>query len=143
MEGYWWQCEACGYQSKFEEAVGSKNIARYIWDELIPSAWDPKKLSVPCPKCNKGKMRITYEFPRKNNPEIFQVIHIIGLVKENEYVPMMWEIKPLGEDTSCFDFKYIIGPNPFGLNKPAIFTQEELRELFNLYKKITRSRRFP
>ena len=141
MNSYWWECESCGYRSNFKEAVGSESIAHYIWDELIPSSWDPKKLILTCKKCNKGKMRITYEFPRKNK-EVFQVVHIVGLVK-GKYVPMMWESKPLGEDVSCFDFKYIIDRNPYGLNKPAVFTREELKELLDLYKSVTGSTNFP
>ncbi len=57
---------------------------------------------------------------------------------------MMWEtlFSPYDGD-SCFDFKYINGRSVFGLNKPAVFTQLQLRELFSLYRRVAAVKRFP
>lgn len=143
-EGYWWQCESCGAISDFPEACGFKGIPDYIWDVLIPSFWEQSKLLLECRKCNKRSMRITYEFPRREKV-ILQVIHIVGLGPiEGSYIPMMWETKPSEDNVNWFDFKYIDHRrNPWVLNKPAVFSRENLKQLFNLYNDKTDSITFP
>lgn len=83
-------------------------------------------------------MRITYLFPRKEK-ETLRVVHIIGLGKPgDDYIPMMWETYPLGEkEIHWFDFKYINKRNILGLNRPAVFTHDDLKKLFDLYRTKT------
>ncbi len=66
MKGWWWECESCGAKSDFAKACGSKGIAHFIWDVLMPSGWDQAHLLQECRSCDKRSLRITYEFPRKN-----------------------------------------------------------------------------
>jgi len=56
---------------------------------------------------------------------------------------MMWETKSLGEEINFYDFKYINGRSVYGLMKPAIFSRENLKQLFNLYDEKTGSVNFP
>lgn len=62
------------------------------------------------------------------------VVHIVGIETDDDYLPMMWETfwdrRP---DAPVFDFKYLRGRNPFGLNKPPIFERADLKKLFALY----------
>jgi hypothetical protein len=144
MPGYFWQCESCKSELDFLEASGSKGIAHFVWDVLIPSSWDQGKLLMECKKCHKKSLRITYEFPRKKKV-ILRVIHIVGLGPyDNEYVPMMWETYMVGnEGERLFDFKYLNRRNVWGLNKAAVFTKEGLREIFDLYRQKTGVADFP
>lgn len=144
MSAYWWQCESCGAVSDFKEVTNCKGVVHYIWDELISSNWDQGKLLLECKKCNEHSMRITYEFPRKEKV-ILQVIHIVGLgpIKGN-YIPMMWETKPSEDNVNWFDFKYVDHHRtPLGLTKPAVFSRENLQQLFNLYREKTGATSFP
>jgi hypothetical protein len=60
------------------------------------------------------------------------------------YLPMMWEAYPVhAPEDRWFDFKYLNGRNLWGLNKPAVFGREDLRELFELYVQKTGTERFP
>lgn len=143
MPAYRWQCESCGALSDFREACNCRGIAHYIWDVLIPSSWDQSKMLLTCSKCNKQSMRITYEFPRRDKV-LLQVIHIVGLGPiDGIYIPMMWETKPSEDDVNWFDFKYINRRNAWGLNKAAVFSRENLKQLFNLYREKTGSIDFP
>lgn len=144
MPGYWWECERCKETFDFETACGHRGAPHFIRDALIPGAWDQRLLLRECPKCRKPGLRITYEFPRSNK-ETLRVLHIVGLGSaDDEYIPMMWEslFSPYDGDP-CFDFKYIIGRSVFGLKKPAVFTQSELRNLFSLYSTATGAKGFP
>ncbi len=80
-------------------------------------------------------MRISYIFPRDDKIEL-QVKHIVGISPSNDvYVPMMWETIPNGSlNETWFDFKYINNRSIWGLNKPAVFTNQDLKKIFNLYK---------
>lgn len=144
MPAYWWHCESCGADSDFMEASGSKGIAHFIWDVLLPSSWDQRKLIAECKKCKKQSMKITYEFPRKEK-EIIRVVHIVGLRPNNDdYLPMMWETYMVGNEAErLFDFKYLGGRNVWGLNKAAVFGRQNLKELFDLYRSKTGLADFP
>lgn len=144
MPGYWWECVKCGNKVEFPEACRSRGIAHYIWDVLLPSSWDQTKLLAHCEKCQSDSLRITYEFPRKEK-EILHVAHIVGIGPFfEEYIPMMWETFNHNDfQDRLFDFKYINRRSIYGLNKPAVFSTEGLRELFDLYRKKTGIESFP
>jgi hypothetical protein len=87
-------------------------------------------------------MRITYEFPRKRK-SIATVYHIVG-ADEGDSMPRMWETTLDGENGNpLFDFKYILKSRLFGLNRPAVFSQDDLRELFTLYCTKAGKQQFP
>jgi hypothetical protein len=100
-----------------------------------------------CPKCKRGKLRITYRFPRKEQEEL-SVIHIVGLRdREEEFHPMMWETIPRSDPKSRWvDFKYLGAKRKRGASqglRPAVFARSELRRLFDAYCNITESESFP
>jgi hypothetical protein len=143
MPAYWWECSECGTKVEFPEASKSKGITHFIWDVLIPTNWDRSKLLKKCTKCNQDTLRITYIFPRKDQTHV-QVKHIIGLGPFDEYVPMMWETIPDGNQKKTWiDFKYINGQNVWGLNKPAVFSKEDMRTLLKQYHECTGDKSFP
>lgn len=144
MAAYWWQCEKCSSVFNFDEVSDSRGITHFIWDVLVPSSWNQANLVKKCKKCGKSSLRMAYEFPRADKVTLL-VFHMVGLGPfDDVYIPMMWETKPLGSDeANWFDFKYINGRNLYGLNKPAVFTRDNLEELFSLYKKKTGHSKFP
>jgi hypothetical protein len=145
MPGYWWECGECHERvSDFKAVCGHKGVPHFIQDSLIQNNWDQNLLVKPCPRCGKNAFHITYEFPKKDK-QTLQVLCIVGLVKEKtDYLPMMWESVFFGNgNESRFDFKYIIGRKGFGLNKPAVFSREDLRNLFRLYSNVTDRKEFP
>jgi hypothetical protein len=144
MGSYWWECSNCGTQYDFQTICQSRGITHYIWDVLIPSGWDQDHLVKNCTKCDKNILRITYIFPRAEKTHL-QVKHIVGLGPfDDVYVPMMWETIPDGNnDETWIDFKYINGRNIWGLNKPAVFSKEDMRNLFQLYRERTGDHNFP
>jgi len=139
--GWWWECEKCSKTFDFQHVCDSENIASFIQDKLRKN-WNQDLLIQKCPKCRSRTLRIAYEFPREKR-EHFRVYHIVGIV-DGEFIPMMFETKgrPKYKD-SLFDFKYIVGRSPFGLNKAAVFSKEDLKELFKLYCKKTGMQSFP
>lgn len=69
--------------------------------------------------------------------------HIVGL-QFGDHVPMMWETHAKSSPSDpIFDFKYISGRNPWGLNKTAVFSRQRLRELFRRYREKTGVTEFP
>jgi hypothetical protein len=97
---------------------------------MVASAWDQTLLAKPC-SCG-SELRITYDFPRQNK-EVLQVIRMVGVEWTPEYLMMLWETAPASDPSErWFDFKYIRGRNPWGLNKAAVFPQELLKALFAL-----------
>jgi len=144
MPAYWWECENCPSQFGFLKVCDSKGMSHYIRDVLLPNNWDQERLFIECPACNKRTLRIAYEFPRANK-ETIRVIHIVGIGStKDDYIPMMWETlrKPYDGNT-WFDFKYINNRSIYGLNKPAVFEQEDLKKLFQLYCEKTGTTTFP
>jgi hypothetical protein len=147
MPGYWWECLSC----KLKKDI---RITHFIWDVLLPSDWEQSHLSKQCNNCGENNLRITYKFPPY---EIFlSVKHIVGLGPfSEEYVPMMWETQPYGdwktipygkEGDIWFDFKYLKRGkrrNNFGLRRPAVFNQGDLKDLIELYKRRTGISEFP
>lgn len=143
MASYWWECSRCSAQSDFPTVCQSRGITHYIWDVLIPSDWNQDYLLKQCVNCNHRTVRITYVFPRADKTHI-QVKHMIGLGPFDLYIPMMWETIPDGNDEETWiDFKYINGRNIWGLNKPAVFSKESMRKLFQLYRERTNEKNFP
>lgn len=143
MASYWWECSKCGERYDFATVCQSRGITHYIWDVLIPSAWDQSHLLKRCSKCNQETLRITYIFPRADETHL-QVKYIVGLGPFEKYVSMMWETIPdASKEETWIDFKYINGRNIYGLNKPAVFSKEEIRKLFQLYRARTGDSNFP
>lgn len=143
MASYWWQCSLCKNQQDFPTSSNSRGLTHYIWDVLVPSSWDQSHLLRACSSCSLNTMRITYIFPRADRTQI-QVKHIIGLGPFGEYLPMMWETIPDGNETETWiDFKYINGRSIWGLNKPAVFSKEDMRKLFQLYRTRVGDNSFP
>lgn len=142
MPGYWWECEACGEKSDFLTTVGVPSMSSFVWDKLLRSDWDQSLLVVSCPRCSRASRRITYEFPRKDKVTL-RVVHIVGR-QFDDYVSMMWETYPTDSPADrCFDFKYQRVRNPWGLNKAAVFSRQDLHELFALYRAKTDATEFP
>jgi hypothetical protein len=140
MPSYWWSCIKCGRNRTFADVCESAGIHGFIWNHLLPSDWNQKLLRKCCDKCGRNSLRITYEFPRTEKEVVF-VNHIVGL-DLNTWLPMMWETvfsdKP---GNRLYDFKYLGRKNTWGLNKPAVFTENGLRKLFQLYR-VKTGRRF-
>ena len=144
MPGYWWQCKKCGEKREFREAANRRSVPDFLWEDLVPAEWDQALLTLPCPTSCGSRMHLTYKFPRsKGTTDTVMVVHIVGLQKGG-YLPMMWEAFFLSEPASSFfDFKYVRGKSMYGLNRPAILTQQDLREMFELYSRVTGSRMLP
>ena len=145
MDGYWWQCEGCGHTESVEQITNRKSLAAFIWDDLRLSSWNQALLTVPCRSSCSRSMRITYEFPRKMNKETVMVLRIVGLpAGEDSYLPMMWQTFFLSNpENYLFDFKFVRGRQGWGLKKPAVFNQEDLKNLFALYCERAGVQRFP
>ncbi len=145
MPGYWWECEGCSQQVGFKEVTGTSSIYGFLWGKLVPSEWDQKLLVRTCAKC-QGSMRITYDFPREEK-ETVRVHHVVGLVLVGgNYLPMMWEGAFKSEpDTHFYDLKYLgRGKGGLrGLNRPAVLSQEDLKNLFALYCRTVGVEKFP
>jgi hypothetical protein len=143
MEGYWWECEYCSVELDFPNVTESPSISSFIWDKMLSSMWDQSLLTPSCKKCNSGILRITYQFPRKQDEVSLRVNHIVGL-QFGDYLPMMWDTHFKGDPTDrCIDFKYQRGRNPWGLNKPALLSRKNLHALFECYRQKTGIQDFP
>jgi hypothetical protein len=136
MPSYWWQCAQCNATRRFDVECGV-GIVRFLWDQLLPANWDQSLLVRPCSICSNGALRITYEFPREDRKTL-RVLHIFGLGPlgpKKDYLPMMWETSPAPDlKERWFDFKYMSGRSNWGLNKAAVFSKEDLLELFRRYR---------
>ena len=134
MPGYWLQCDSCQTEESFQDVCGMSSAVRYIREVMLPSNWDQSKLTLDCPKCGKHELRIAYDFPRADRVRL-SVLHIVGLVFDDPYyLPMMWEARATHDPEPWIDFKYINGNNPWGLNKPAVFSRSQLKKLFTIYE---------
>jgi hypothetical protein len=139
---YWWKCMSCACARTFAQTLGTNSIHGFLWNTLLPSDWEQELLVRKCPECREFSLRIAYEFPRQRT-SVVTVYHIVGADKGN-WMPMMWETTLDDEsDDHLFDFKYICRKQLFGLNRPAVFSQNDLSELFTLYCARTRKPRFP
>ena len=136
MARYWWQCISCGERPTWLAVCESKSIAAFIWDELAPSGWDQRLLRRKC-TCKRRSLYITYRLKR-GDPERVSVRHIVGLVLEDEYVPMIWETFRHASPTKKWvDFKYQRGRSPWGLTKRLVLEQAHLSRLLGAYHKAT------
>lgn len=143
MPGYWWGCEKCDTMNDFQAISSTSGIYEFIWKILLPAEWNQSLLVQECRHCNELASRITYKFPRKEEL-LFRVVHIVGLDPEDGYLPMMWATYAVGEPNNLkYDFKYLTKGSLYGLNRPAIFTRNDLCELFDLYRLRTGLTSFP
>jgi hypothetical protein len=127
----WWQCQHCNSTTDFFAATSTQSLPAFLRDRMVPSGWDQTLLAQPC-KCG-AEMRITYHFPRREK-EVLQVIRMVGIEWSPEYLMMMWESAPASDPNErWFDFKYLRGRNPWGLNK-ALFPQASLKQIFALFR---------
>ena len=114
----------------------SRSIAAFIWDELAPSGWDQRLLRRRC-KCKRRSLRITYRF-RRGDPERISVKHIVGLVGDGDYLPMLWEtFRHSSPRTRWIDFKYQRGRSPWGLTKRLVLEKAQLKRLLRAYERAT------
>jgi len=133
MPAYWWSCIKCGKEESFPGTCECNSIHGFIWKQLLPSQWDQQLLKKRCPRCGLKSLRITYEFPRQNK-EVVYVNHIVGLDR-GDWIPMMWETVFSSKTSNrLYDFKYLGQKNIWGLNKPAVFTEDTLRQVVKLYR---------
>ena len=148
MPGYWWACDNRACQNRqsqlsFRNTLRGVGIVAFLWDQLSHN-WDQSLLTRNCPACGGESLRITYDF-RRREPERIRVVHIVALRREGDpFLQMMWEgIPHSGQGQHWFDFKYMNGRNARGLNRPCIFEQQQLREIFALYCEKTGRPQFP
>ncbi len=136
MARYWWQCISCGDRPSWLAVCESKSVAAFIWDELEPSGWDQKLLRRMC-TCKRRSLYITYRFKR-GDVERVSVKHIVGLMLEDDYLPMVWEtFRHATPKTTWVDFKYQRGRNPWGLTKRVVLQKPQLSLLLRAYQKAT------
>ena len=146
-KAYWWacdnpQCQKHQAQLSLEDVV-HVGVVGFLRDQLSP-VWDQSLLVSPCKSCEKGSLRITYDFPRAD-PEHIRVVHIVGLRHEDgPFLQMMWEgIADSDPGRPWIDFKYLYDANWRGLKGPCVFSQDELRRVFELYCDNTHKSQFP
>ncbi len=139
MARYWWQCTSCGDRPTWLAVCESKSIAAFIWDELEPSGWDQKLLRRTC-SCKRRSLYITYRLKRGDTDRV-SVKHIVGLMLEEQYLPMVWEtFRHSSPKTSWVDLKYQRGRNPWGLTKRVALQKPQLSRLLRAYEKATGQR---
>lgn len=145
MRGYWWEC--CNSKCSSQKKISGPDLVRFLW-KLANKDWDQRLLVKRCRGCGQT-IRLAYEFPKKVKKRAkLIVVHLVGLKKSAYYLPMMWEVIPSQKRKErWFDFKYVgglKGKNPaYGLSRPAVFSQEDLRKLFALYAKKLKQGQFP
>ncbi|GGA78957.1 hypothetical protein GCM10011521_16460 [Arenimonas soli] len=134
---YGWQCTACGDRPAWLAACGSRSVAAFIRDELAPSGWDQALLRRTCRACRHRTVYITYRLKR-GDPERVSVRHIVGLVLEDEYLPMVWEtFRHASPRTGWVDFKYQRGRSPWGLTKRLVLERKHMSRLLLAYRNAT------
>ncbi len=139
---YGWQCLACGERPAWLAVCGSRSIAAFIHDELAPSGWDQRLLRRICP-CGRRSLYITYRLKRGDTERV-SIRHIVGLVLEDEYLPMIWEtFRHATPRIRWMDFKYQRGRSPWGLTKRLVLTQPQLSRLLGAFEKATGRRLAP
>ena len=144
MAAYRWECDTCHIEESFRTVSGATGVVSFIRNVLVPSDWDQSKLVLSCPKCGKSELRVTYDFPRGDDPVRLRAVHIVGLIhRDAHYLPMMWETQPSTDEGTWFDFKYINGNSIYGLNRPAVFSRAELKKLFQVYEQRCGGMPFP
>jgi len=133
MAKYAWQCTFCGDRPAWLAVCGSRSIAAFIFDELVPSGWDQKLLRRRC-KCKHHSLYITYRATR-GDPDRISIKHIAGLSLDHDYVPMLWEtFRHASPKVKWIDLKYQRGRSPWGLSKHLVLKQEHLMRLLAVYQ---------
>lgn len=136
MAKYAWQCNFCGDRPAWLSVCNSRSIAAFIHDELAPSGWNQKLLRRRC-KCRHHALYITYRAPRGQSDRI-SIKHIVGLVIDKEYIPMLWEtFRHESPKIKWVDFKYQRGRSPWGLTKRLILQRLQLSRLLTAYEKAS------
>lgn len=142
MPGYWWQCDKDG-QHRLDEFSDARGVPLVMFMYLLAcSDWDQTQLTPSCRECASGSMRITYEFPGRDEPSQLAVHRIIGLsAYRPDYLPMMWETVDVRNNEHWCDCKYVGwslsgGLRAKGLARPAVFKRRDLRALFELYRRV-------
>ncbi len=136
MAKYWWQCTSCGDRPPWLAVCESKSIASFIWDELVPSGWDQKLLRRTC-MCKRRSLYITYRLKRGDTERV-SVKHIVGLMLEDDYLPMVWEtFRHASPKTSWIDLKYQRARSPWGLTKRVALQKPQLTRLLRAFEKAT------
>lgn len=136
MARYGWQCLSCDARPAWLAVCDSKSIAAFIRDELAPSAWDQALLRRPC-TCGRRSLYITWKLQR-GDPERVSVRHIVGVMLDAEYLPMIWgTFRHATPRTTWIDFKYQRGRSPWGLTKRLVLPQAHLAGLLRAYEKAT------
>lgn len=134
MAKYAWQCTFCGDRPSWLTVCSSRSIAAFIRDELAPSGWNQKLLRRRC-KCRHHSLYITYRAPR-GDPDKISIKHIVGVVLDKEYIPMLWEtFRHASPKVKWMDFKYQRGRSPWGLSKHLVLKQAHLAQLLESYEK--------
>lgn len=136
-DGWWWQCTLNPQHGAdfYNIPHGDQGLVRFFF-RLAESDWNESWLRASCPECS-AEMRITYDFPREKRIRL-TVTRVVGLTRVPDYLPMMWETSGEGGEP-WYDFKYVTpgrGGN-WGLNKPAVLSAQDLREMFELYRRQT------
>lgn len=140
---YWWQCISCGDRPAWLVACGSKSVAAFIRDELAPGGWDQRLLRRTCRCCRRRSVYITCRL-RRGDPERVSVRHIVGLILEEDYLPMVWEtFRHATPRTAWIDFKYQRGRSSWGLSRRLVLQRPQLSRLLRTYEKATGKRLGP
>jgi hypothetical protein len=62
---------------------------------------------------------------------------MVGLDR-GDWIQMMWQTCLASEPGKClYDFKYLGRKSAFGLNKPAVFTEGDLGNVFEVFRRKT------
>ena len=134
MTAYWLNCEKCDKHFSFDEITKQRSINSYLYNVFFNSNCDQSLLVFECPEC-KGLIRITYDFPRREKIN-FKVKHIVYRTDDEIFFQMLWETYSIYKPNNpVYDFKYMLGNYAFGLNKPAIMAEEDLKGLIEIFNK--------
>lgn len=142
MARYGWQCLSCGARPAWRAVCASKSIAAFIADELAPGGWDQDLLRRKC-ECGRRSLYISWKLQR-GDPERASARHIVGVLLEDDYVPMIWgTFRHSTPRTTWIDFKYQRGRSPWGLTKRLVLQRPHLSRLLRAYEKATGRRLTP
>ena len=135
MSGYWLNCNNCKKDFRFNEITKSPAIASYLWYKFFESDCDQSLLKWKCPECDTGIIQMAYNL-KDGSETVIKVNHIVFRSDDKEFYQMLWETYDTSDPNDLiFDFKYMNGNNPLGLNKPVIMRENQLSELIQLFNK--------
>lgn len=132
MAGYWLNCDKCNKDYNFNEITKYSSLTSFLWNKFFHSEYNQSLLVFECPEC-KGLIRITYAFP-KNEKSIVKVKHIVYRTDDKYFYQMLWETYSIREpNNSVYDFKYMVGKKAYGLTRPTIMAEKDLKELIETF----------